>query len=66
MHVWDHGEPAVDQFWRRLLERPEYRRHASLGGAIPSDVAHYVPPEFAAAGRIPESYFICQDIWNAS
>ena len=73
--VWDHGSEAVEQFWRKLLQRPEYRRHASLGGAIPSDAAHYVPDEFTNKMKLdpdldtthfPPSFFICEAIWEAT
>lgn len=57
----DHGDPSVDARWRAAI-----RRHASLSGAIPPADAYFVPPEFANHGRIPESYFICEDILNAS
>jgi hypothetical protein len=64
--TWDHGSPAVDQFWRNVIGRGAIQRHASLGGAIPPEDAKFVPPEFENDGRIPESWFICEQILAAS
>jgi hypothetical protein len=72
MEFIDHGDPIVDERWRRLLGGDPVQRHASLSGApIPrmmeDEDAHYapedyVPPEFHAEGR--SSLAICQAIPN--
>jgi hypothetical protein len=63
---WDHGDPAVDMFWRKVIGRGAIQRHASLGGAIPPEDATFVPPKFEKDGPIPESWFICEQILAAS
>lgn len=68
-HVWDHGDPAVDEFWRKVVGRGSNstHRHAPLGGAIPPADAAYVPPEFQDHGRYDfESLRICEAILAAS
>lgn len=73
MEFEDHGDPEVDERWRKLGGDP-VQRHASQAGAQPIDYGrsladdpHYapedfVPPEFHAYGR--SSLAICQAIPN--
>jgi hypothetical protein len=65
----DHGDPSVDERWRKAIGR-----HASQAGAQPIDYGKsladdphyapedYVPQEFHAEGR--SSLAICQAIPN--
>lgn len=63
----DHGDPDVEAFWQDFYGLPEaIRRHASLGGDIPPQDAYSVPPEYVNAGRVPDSWFVCEDILAAT
>jgi hypothetical protein len=75
MEFEDHGDPSVDERWRRLLSHTSaLSRHASQAGAQPLDYGRkladdphyapedYVPQEFHAEGRT--SLAICQAIPN--
>lgn len=65
MEFWDHGDPAVDQFWRKVLGGTPDEKLADKTEPE-GNFEDYVPPELRDHGTLPDSLHICEDIWDAS